>query len=56
MKYVIPSKSHLEVLINPQEIMKFENKYIHLILMGSIFSRNLPNPKNYSEGEISISL
>ncbi len=32
-----------------QEIMKFENKYIHLILMGSIFSRNLPNPKNYSE-------
>ena len=33
-----------------QEIMKFENKKIHLILMGSIFSRNLPNPKNYSEG------
>jgi len=32
-----------------QEIMNFENKYIHLILIGSIFSRNLPNPKNYSE-------
>lgn len=32
-----------------QEIMNFENQYIHLILMGSIFSRNLPNPKNYSE-------
>ena len=32
-----------------QEIMKIKNKKIHLILVGSIFSRNLPNPRNYSE-------
>ena len=36
-----------------QEIMKLKNKKIHLIFIGSIFSRNLPNPKNYSdEGNI----
>ena len=36
-----------------QEVMKLKNKDIHLILIGSIYSRNLPNPKNYSnEGNI----
>ena len=36
-----------------QEVMKLKNKDIHLILIGSIFSRNLPNPENYSsEGNI----
>tara|TARA_B100000242_G_scaffold145660_1_gene103837 strand:- start:660 stop:1418 length:759 start_codon:yes stop_codon:yes gene_type:complete len=32
-----------------QEVMKLNNKHVHLILIGSIFSRNLPNPENYSD-------
>ncbi len=36
-----------------QEAMKLNNKDIHLILIGSIFSRKLPSPENYSkEGNI----
>ena len=32
-----------------KEIMSFPNSINHLILLGSIYSRKLPNPKNYSE-------
>jgi len=32
-----------------QELIKLKGKKRHLILMGSIYSRNLPNPENYSK-------
>ena len=31
-----------------QELIKLKNKKLHLILIGSIYSRYLPNPENYS--------
>ncbi len=31
-----------------QELIKLKDKKRHLILMGSIYSRHLPNPENYS--------
>ncbi len=34
-----------------QELIKLENKKRHLILMGSIYSRYLPNPENYSSNK-----
>lgn len=32
-----------------QEVMRFNTKNNHIVLIGSIYSRNLPDPSNYSK-------